>query len=873
LPLPCIERSDLIRRILAAAGMHVLIAPLGYGKTTLLLQLASHARANGQPIAWLGLSSNERDCERLFRALERVFGFESRSCGDCAATLIERIEAVPRAVLCIDNLEALSDGESLQVIGQLIEGLRTCRIFLAGRSRGDLKLSRLTLAGRVHQVDASDLAFTGREVQMMRAGLSTEDAQRIIAMTEGWPVAVGAVVSTGCDQRSPPDSDMSTLPPILTQYFEENVLEGLEENDERMLMETAVFARFSPALLAEVPGQTYDRIDAPTLIARGLPVKPVEEGLDWYRFHRPFQTFLRQRLQCLDADRCGELHRFAAGWFERHGDATESIGHAVLSADAHVMAAVMERANVFRLSLHQGLSLLRIEQLPSLRAISRYPLLTLGQIYLKTQEGRIEEARAHFEHLRCAMLSLELMSPERAEEVRQFTDTVEIVLGFYEDRPVEMDLIERLERLVGEAADHDPVMVATAASLLAPAYLSIGRAEAAANMADLGLASLHGIQADPLAFYLEIQQTHSALALGRLREASLHAERAQGAAGRAFGAQNFGEGIVNILKGVVHYETNELDVAERLLSKSLHRDSLRNGWFELYADALNAAADTAAVRHGADAVDAVLADAEIIAAQRRLPRLASLVAILRMRSAIDAGNLPYGMNLMHGAVMGQLLATPELPVSPWSLRLRSLALLEAARLYNRLGRARDAASQLAAIDRRYVDTGDARVKFTYQMLAMEATFQLHRNEEATAYFCDGMNLALGSGFARRLLSHRRQILEVFDWMVSSGRPISSRVVGFCVSALRPADEGDSRLEMHRRLLPRRRTAPPAGPSLTEREAEILGMIAEGLSTKEIASRISVTVSTVKTHRKNLFDKLGVTRRSQAIAYAREKMIV
>ena len=877
LPSPCIERKELIGRLLAAdanAGAHVLIAPLGYGKTTLLLQLAARACTDGQPVAWVSLSTNERDCDHLLRALERAFGFEPKSCGDCAATLIARIEAVPRAVLYIDNLEALTGGgESLQIIGQLIEGLRTCRALVAGRSSGDLKLSRLTLAGRVHQVNAPDLAFTAEEVQVLSPELSVERVKRIIEVTEGWPVAVGAMVLAAQRDKSSPDLDNAAVPPILARYFEENVLEALSENDARMLMETAVFERFSSALLAEVPGRTCDWTDLPTPIGRNLPIKPVDERLDWYRFYRPFQTFLRQRLQRVDSDRCGELHRFAANWFERHGHTTESIGHAVLCADAQVMAGVMERANVFRLSLHQGLSLLRME-LPNLRSVSEYPLLTLGQIYLKTQEGRIEEARAHFEHLRCATNSLEpLLSRERAEEVRHFTDTVEIVLGFYEDRPVEMDLIERLERLVVEAADHDPVMVATAASLLAPAYLSIGRPEAAANMADLGLASLRDTHADPLAFYLEVQQTHSALALGRVREASLHADRAQGLAGRAFGAQNFGDAIVNILKAVVHYETNELDVAERLLGSSLHRDSLRNGWFDLYAEALSAAADTAAVLHGAEAVDAVLADAEIVAAQRRLPRIASLVAILRMRSASDAGNLPYAMNLMHGQAIGQLLSSPDAPVSLWNLKLRTLALLETARLYNRLGRARDSAAQLAAIDRRYVDAGDARVRFTYQMLAMEATFQLHRNDEATSYFCDGLNLALESGFARRLLGHRRQILEVFDWMMSSGRPISSRVVDFCTSALRPADEGDSRLQMHRRLLPGRRTVPTAGPSLTEREAQILGMIAEGLSTKEIAHRISVTVSTVKTHRKNLFGKLGVTRRSQAIAYAREKMII
>jgi DNA-binding CsgD family transcriptional regulator len=80
--------------------------------------------------------------------------------------------------------------------------------------------------------------------------------------------------------------------------------------------------------------------------------------------------------------------------------------------------------------------------------------------------------------------------------------------------------------------------------------------------------------------------------------------------------------------------------------------------------------------------------------------------------------------------------------------------------------------------------------------------------------------------------------------------------------------------MHKRLLSRRRPAPPTdGSDLTRRESEILSLVAEGLSTKEIAHRIAVTASTVKTHRRNAFEKLGVKRRSQAIARAREKMLI
>jgi DNA-binding CsgD family transcriptional regulator len=124
-----------------------------------------------------------------------------------------------------------------------------------------------------------------------------------------------------------------------------------------------------------------------------------------------------------------------------------------------------------------------------------------------------------------------------------------------------------------------------------------------------------------------------------------------------------------------------------------------------------------------------------------------------------------------------------------------------------------------------------------------------------------------------LLNHRDSLLEVFEWAMNAGRPMSSRITAFCGSALRHADATESRQTLQRRLIPRRRAQGASEVDLSGREAEILALVAEGLSTKEIAYRLGVSVSTVKTHRKKIYQKLGVNRRSQAIAVARAKLIV
>src|ERR1700722_5371084 len=107
LPSPCIERADLIHRLIVSnnALVSVLTAPLGFGKTTVLLQLAARLRSDGHQVAWLSLSDSEREPNNLLRALERTFGFDANTGAANVAALSARFDAAPRAALFVDNLE------------------------------------------------------------------------------------------------------------------------------------------------------------------------------------------------------------------------------------------------------------------------------------------------------------------------------------------------------------------------------------------------------------------------------------------------------------------------------------------------------------------------------------------------------------------------------------------------------------------------------------------------------------------------------------------------------------------------------------------------------------------------------------------------
>ncbi|MFC4314237.1 LuxR C-terminal-related transcriptional regulator [Steroidobacter flavus] len=856
LPVPLVMRQELLTRMLRdqpRVRVWEIVAPAGYGKTALLTQAARHEWRGPRRLRWLTLGPAYDTPDQLVEALGTVQGTD----------------------LFLDDVDALRNPECWRVLTDFVGSVsEDSRLFLAARSECDLKLGRLELAGIAARWSERELRMSQEELLALCADCPAADVSGVLEAAEGWAAGARALAmaGTGWSWQAPEVAGIARIPDPLARYFEEQVLHSLSESQLRLMMELAVLERFSASIVRDLPGSAWNWHDLLELKRKGLFLRPLDDNEEWHRLHGLLATFLRRQLRRMASERERSLHRFAAEWFQTSGYPTEAVRHAHACGDREFAAAVVERAGAFRLSMHQGVSVLRQDAEPPGRA-HEYPLLTLGQIYLKAQDGRFEEARAQFNHLRAATHEFQaLRSSGREADVDSLVDVLDMVLRVYEDQSIDAPEIDILERHLEHAMDNDPVMLASLASILCVAYSSCGRVRDAYAICELGLGSLRHHRADHVLFYLHMQQARVTLMLGRPKESMLHIEHAQSLSRRAFGERGHGEAIVDVMRGVLYYENNDLDAAARVLASSLRHEVLLNGWFELYANGFSAAVDLAALRQGEAAVATVLNEAEIIARQKQLQRLADYIQILRLREATRVGNLPYAVSLLESETISQLTA-PGTTGPAWGLRLRNAALIEGARLLLRMNRLREAADYLRRMERRHVQDGDTRLRFSFEVLAMTTAFKLRRHQEAFDTFVRAAELALEAGFTRQLLNHRDSLLEVFEWAMNTGRPMSSRITAFCGSALRHADATESGQTLQRRLIPKRRAQSTSEVDLSAREAEILSLVAEGLSTKEIAYRLGVSVSTVKTHRKKIYQKLGVNRRSQAIALARAKLIV
>ena len=888
-----VRRGRLLTRIdpdALAPRVWLFVAPVGCGKTALLMQLGQRAISSGRRVAWLALQATHSRPERFLALLEEACGLAASSAKPADPSAIEWVEtAVDRLlvcvrasnlVLCIDGIEELRDPTGLYLLERLIlkwpEG---AALYCAGRTTRTLRLGRALLDGTAAEIGTRELAFDGAELAELAQQLGVEATRSAhgsepSSAAAGWIAGERALLLAKRESGEP----APTIPPLLGRYLEEQLCGTLTAHQLEFLMDLGALESFNLAMLAELPDRPHPQQALQGLRDEGVEIESFERewshGLnEWYRLHRLLQQFLSLRLQRTNPSRSLALHRFAADWLERHAYPEDAVRHAAHCNDLEYSAAVIERAGAFRLGLREGVSIFRMDGASGSVDATQHPLLALGQVYMMAQDGRVAEARARYEDLRAASNGFDWTGRSQDPEARRLADLLETVLDFYEDKAFSDDAVQRLQMHVDAVADVDPLVRASIASLLALAYVGNGLIQEACTVCEIGLAAVRNLRAAHVNFYLRVQQAHAAIALGRLQEAVLQVEQTRALARAAPGGWPQGLAISDVLRGVLHYEANELDEAEELLGRALSREPAFSPWFEIYALGYSAKIAIAGMRRGPVAVADGVAEIEAHARLLRWPRLADLAAVLRLREAVRASNLPYSMELLRGERLSRLTAAADEPLDNWKLRLRTVALLEGARLMGKLERAGDGLALLARIDRRYVYDGDARARFTFLALTSALTFRMSRFPEAFDCFARAMELALESGLTRRVLNHRADLLRVFDWAMASGRPISSRTAAFCASGLRNAHDAESRIALDRRLLPGNRPGRSVESNLSPRETEILGFIAEGLSTKEIAHRLSVSVSTVKTHRKKLYEKLGVNRRSHAIARARAKCLI
>ena len=914
-PVPAarVSRSRLIARLDQTLEhgrkLTLICAPAGAGKTTLLAEWLSADAAHGQThdgtdggsgppasfhTAWVSLDAGDNDPIRFWSYVLAAIATVDPSLVAPARAMLATPPALielmltllintiaGRApldrpiVLVLDDYHVIVSETIHQALVLLIDHLPPqMHLVLTSRADPPLPLARLRARGVLAELRGLDLRFTSNEAATFLTGamglaLVPAEIAALEARTEGWITGLYLAALALRDQVDPGDfvAAFAHSTHVVVDYLMDEVFRQQPAHLQTFLLQTAILERFCGALcdaVLGVPpddagsgGAAYSELVLRQLEHANLFVVPLDADRQWYRYHQLFAEVLRARLHAgARREDVATLHHRAAVWFEQHGLIPEAVQHALAAHDWDHTARLIMRHSGALLQHGETATLLRwLDAVPPEEVRAR-PRLCL--LYAWTLIGSRADPAAAVEPWVAAVLQHEAAADTNAEELRGEAFAVKATIAtIQEDIAATIAFAEAaLERLPPESRWQGQIKlslglahtlagdVTTARRILTEAAFLSRKTNAwhLVSIAESLLADLSvlGGQLDQaVAGYHQV-----------LRDAADYPGLQRGSA-RAHG------GLGHVLR-----ERNQLGAAVSHVQAST----------DLYH------AIGGAVRHGPanavavarikqaqgdwQAAHAILDDMQNQARQAGRQDLVRHAAAWQARLHLAQGHLAAALRWADGGDLHVDDADLPFPSEVEYLTLARARIAEARaahadhaieavlRLLARLLAAAEAAGrQGSAIEIRivqalaYAAQGDR----THAQHVLEQALALAEPEGYVRTFVDeGAHMAvlLGEIAARDTPPARyaRALLEAFprpEWTVQPSPAASAPVT------------------------------PDLVEPLSEREVEVLRLIAAGRSNQEIADSLIIALGTVKKHLNNLFGKLQVTSRTHAVARARE----
>jgi LuxR family maltose regulon positive regulatory protein len=384
------------------AKLALISAPPGFGKTTLLAEWLAGPESEHPTTVWVSLDPTDNDSGGFWFAVATAV---HRSVPHAGATLAMLSEAQPPAidtvittlvndlgsggseiVLVLEDFHVVDAPEIQGQVASLLERLpSSAYVAITTRSDPAFPLARLRAQGELVEIRAGDLRFTREEVASYFNGAagSVLDAGQVAALadrTEGWIAALqlAALSMQGREDVAGFIADFAGDDRFVVDYLAEEVLERLSNDVRAFLLRTSVLDRLNGALCDAVTGHDDGQLMLERLEQRNLFLISLDSRREWYRYHHLFADVLRARLLREEPDRVDDLHRRASRWYEQHGNSPDAIRHAIAGQDYERAADMIEPAIPGLRQARQEATMRRwFEQLPD-RVFEVRPVLSVG---------------------------------------------------------------------------------------------------------------------------------------------------------------------------------------------------------------------------------------------------------------------------------------------------------------------------------------------------------------------------------------------------------------------------------------------------------------------------------------------------------------
>lgn len=853
---------DLLSR--KTDGKLILVsAPAGYGKTTLLSEWINQSDL---PFAWLSLDSQDNEINRFLTYLIASLQTIGLTIDDQASgmiqvqqqdiiegiliQLINRISVAEKNFLVVlDDYDLIQNQKIHNTIAYLLDNQPSkMRLVILTRTDPPLRLSKWRALGELCEIRAEDLRFTEEEAirflnRSMGLDLSPIEAAALTEKTEGW---IAGIQLAAISLQKHPDrhafiNTFAGDDRYISDYLVDEVLLTLPPHIQNFLLQTSILDQLCEGLCNAVTERNDSQEILTELECSNLFLIPLDNQRNWYRYHKLFVDLLQVRLNQSKQISKVDLYRRASLWYWQHQLIFEAVKQAIMAGDAEMVARLIE-GHLLAIASTSELVLLNqlLNSLPEY-TVKGNPWLSLAKAWSMAYLGQLDSTESLIVWTKSALIGLPETMQNRlngrilvleaylAGSRRDYPASIQFAhdaLRLLPDNELSMRSYTLL--IIGNAYRFDENL------LLAMAYhkdaFELSEEAGDTILSVMILSRLIGI-------YKAVGQLNLAYKTGM--QALEMVEDFQ----NITVSQSFIMGYLKLRLCGVYYERNELEMAINCAEIGLDLVRQWGGYDSISLGYLNIAKIYMALGNYQLSNDYMREFKATYPWEHRIQY--KFVSAIEAEIQIKAGNLLRAM---------ELLESCEIDTND---RVQFLTL----QFYDVLTQVLIASGQLSDANnllRRLLAFAEkaGAVEYEIRFLGRKALVLKKIGDESSAMETleQALSLAAPEGYLRSFLDQGDSMAQLLYQASLQGiHPL------FCNQLL----EQFPTIARHYVPSPTDLLEP-----LSNREIEVLNLIAEGYTNREIAQALVLSLYTIKSHARNIFSKLGVKHRTEAVARAR-----
>lgn len=872
-PAASVLRPRLISRLNAALGSKLTLvsAPAGFGKTTLLTEWLSSC---GQPIAWLSLDDGDNDLAVFIRyfigaiqtikstigksALSTLGSSGQMSIELVLTPLLNEISSVDEPFLVvIDDYHLITNDHVHRAMNFVVANSpANMHLVIATRADPPLPIARMRGRGQLIELRMRDLRFETDEVaqfltNVMRVVIDPDLIALVQTRTEGW---IAGLQMAAISMKSQVNiaafvENLSGTNRNITDYLFEEVFARQPGEIRTFLLQTSTLDRMTAPLCDMVTGRSDSQMILETLERDNLFLIPLDENRRWYRYHSLFRDLLRIHLHQAQPDHEITLHRRASEWYEHEGLITEAVSHAISAANfKHASQLIARLADTMFLQGEIFTFLKWIGDLPE-EDVKDVPILCIYYAAALLSSGQ---------HLpTVATLLSDALRGEHSDVISRAAEVVNAFAMLQQGKTItgtelNKEILDILPR------EYQFLRAQTLSTIGGSQMMNVDVSPALDTFSGLlKMAEQTGSLMSVVISLRRLAEIH--VIQGHLHTAHRLYQQAIKSATDESGQLMFLGHIATAGLGDLLREWNDLDSATKLLTGAVA--IAPKGESRWSVSLLTTLARVEQAKNDTEGAQASMQRAQQLSSKFDRVNVNYLItASHRARLDLLQGKIDNAMfwarerrldKDVHSIVWGKERNNSVMPYY-----LHELEILAMARIYlaqNRAEEALIALEPLLSMAIEFQRAGSEIEIYIVQALAFQSQGSIG---QAVASIKKALALAEPEGYVRSFVDEGRPMARLLYEVAC--RKIALEYTGTLMAALSATPPVPSVQKQQMDMV----------ETLSKREVEVLQLVAEGLSNKEIASKLFVGLHTIKWHTGNIYGKLNVKSRTQAVAKAR-----